>query len=337
MTKINIILSLTRSRACGAQPESSLPRLMLLPRQPAVVDAMAELAAAVPELLRPEQAAQYYAEAVQIAVAACAEDTVDQRCYICLDAVKPDTNEGLVRGCSCRGGAGFAHVSCLARQAQAAVQSGAWKRWHTCRQCEQQYHGVVYCALGWACWKTYLGRPETSKNRRMAMTELGLGLSAARREEDALTVGEAELAMLRRLRASEESILVVQNNLANSYQKLGRLEMVLPLRQEVYSGRLRLDGDENEKTLRAAYNYAASLLEAKRIAEAKTLLREVIPVARRVLGEGNRLALKMRSLYAKALYNDPGATLDDLREAATTLEDTERIARRVLGSAHPLF
>jgi hypothetical protein len=171
----------------------------------------------------------------------------------------------------------------------------------------------------------------------MAMTELGLGLSAARREEDALTVGEAELAMLRRLRASEESILVVQNNLANSYQKLGRLEMVLPLRQEVYSGRLRIDGDENEKTLRAAYNYAASLLEAKRIAEAKTLLREVIPVARRVLGEGNRLALKMRSLYAKALYNDPGATLDDLREAATTLEDTERIARRVLGSAHPLF
>ena len=30
------------------------------------------------------------------------------------------------------------------------------------------------------------------------------------------------------------------------------------------------------------------------------------------------------------------ATLDDLREAVTTLEDTERIARRVLGSAHPI-
>ena len=33
---------------------------------------------------------------------------------------------------------------------------------------------------------------------------------------------------------------------------------------------------------------------------------------------------------------DPGATLDDLREAVTTLEDTERIARRVLGDAHPM-
>ena len=32
---------------------------------------------------------------------------------------------------------------------------------------------------------------------------------------------------------------------------------------------------------------------------------------------------------------DDGATLDDLREAMTTLEDSERIARRVLGSSHP--
>ena len=40
-------------------------------------------------------------------------------------------------------------------------------------------------------------------------------------------------------------------------------------------------------------------------------------------------------IYAMALFDDPGATLDDLREAATTLEDTDRIARRVFGGAHP--
>ena len=44
----------------------------------------------------------------------------------------------------------------------------------------------------------------------------------------------------------------------------------------------------------------------------------------------------MRWNYAQTLYMDPDATLDDLREAVTTLEETERIARRVLGSAHPL-
>ena len=43
------------------------------------------------------------------------------------------------------------------------------------------------------------------------------------------------------------------------------------------------------------------------------------------------------SLYRgpRSLYIDTGATLDDLREAVETLADTKRIARRVLGGAHP--
>ena len=65
------------------------------------------------------------------------------------------------------------------------------------------------------------------------------------------------------------------------------------------------------------------------------LLRKIMPVAQRVLGESNVLTLKMRTIYAAALFDDTGATLDDLREAVTTLEDAERIARRVLGGAHP--
>ena len=44
----------------------------------------------------------------------------------------------------------------------------------------------------------------------------------------------------------------------------------------------------------------------------------------------------MRWNYGEALYADPAATLDDLREAVTTLEETSRIARRVLGGAHPI-
>ena len=60
-----------------------------------------------------------------------------------------------------------------------------------------------------------------------------------------------------------------------------------------------------------------------------------MPVARRVLGEGHNLTLKMRWIYAMSLYRDDTATLDDLREAVTTLEDSERIARRVFGGVHP--
>ena len=41
------------------------------------------------------------------------------------------------------------------------------------------------------------------------------------------------------------------------------------------------------------------------------------------------------SFYAETLYEDPAATLDDLREAVSTLDDTARTARRVLGGSHP--
>ena len=62
----------------------------------------------------------------------------------------------------------------------------------------------------------------------------------------------------------------------------------------------------------------------------------VIQVAQRVLGLSEDTTLRMRWVYAEALYEDPAATLDDLREAVNTLEDTARVARRVMGSAHPL-
>ena len=61
-----------------------------------------------------------------------------------------------------------------------------------------------------------------------------------------------------------------------------------------------------------------------------------MPVARRVLSESDDTTLRMRWAYAGAICNDTAATLDDLREAVTTLEDAGRIARRVFGGAHPL-
>ena len=96
--------------------------------------------------------------------------------------------------------------------------------------------------------------------------------------------------------------------------------------RDIYSGRAKLHGEENERTLRAACNYASSLVCLKRFEEAKSLLRKVMPVARRVLGDTHDHTLRMREIYARALYYDPDATLDDLREAVATLEDTERIA-----------
>ena len=47
-----------------------------------------------------------------------------------------------------------------------------------------------------------------------------------------------------------------------------------------------------------------------------------MPIARRVLGKNNELTLRLRKVYARALYEDDGATLGDLREAVKTLVET---------------
>ena len=108
------------------------------------------------------------------------------------------------------------------------------------------------------------------------------------------------------------------------------------MRQDTYSGWLKLKGDAHEETLREVTSCAITPSNLQRFAEAKALLLKTIPVALRVLGEGHDHTLRMRSVYAETLYIDPGATLADLREAVTTLEETERMARRVLGGAHPI-
>ena len=99
---------------------------------------------------------------------------------------------------------------------------------------------------------------------------------------------------------------------------------------------MKLFGEQHFDSLLAASNYANCLNELKRYGEAKVMLLKIMPVARRVLGECHVITLRIRADYATALCDDDGATLNDLREAVTTFEESERIARRVLGGSHPL-
>ena len=253
-----------------------------------------------------------------------------------------------MRMCACRGTAGFAHVSCLAEQAKILWEEAEennldhkakderWGRWGKCSLCEQQYQGVVICALGWACWKTYVGRPETDRARTFAMSVLSNGLHEANHREDALAVRLADLSLRQRAGTSPQSdLLSLQENLATSFFACGRFEESLRMKKDVCSGALRLLGKDDIRTLTSAHNYAATLANVQRFGEAKSVLRETLPVAQRVLGKCHHLTLMMRKIYANTLYEDTTATLDDLREAVTTLEDAERTARRVFGGGHP--
>ena len=62
----------------------------------------------------------------------------------------------------------------------------------------------------------------------------------------------------------------------------------------------------------------------------------MVPVARRVLGDAHEYTFRMREIYATTLCTANGATLNDFHEAVTTLEETARVARRVLGGANPI-
>ena len=59
-------------------------------------------------------------------------------------------------------------------------------------------------------------------------------------------------------------------------------------------------------------------------------------VSQRVLGESDTTTLTFKKRFAQTVYEDDSATLRDLREAVTTLVETARTARRVLGGAHPV-
>ena len=137
----------------------------------------------------------------------------------------------------------------------------------------------------------------------------------------------------RALRYCESSrVLVVRGGFAVS-----RTAQTDPVAHETSAcnQKLSLCNEENRHSLLEALNFASALATLQRFKEAKSLMRKAIPMARRVFGKSHNDTLKLTWSFARTLYEDPGATLDDLRESVTTHEETARIARRVLGGTHP--
>ena len=289
---------------------------------------------------------QKYKDTVVAAVEGCAEDTKGQTCYICTEAVHRRTKEGLVRMCACRGTSGFVHVSCLVEQAK--VLNGEaeennlsgpnhlyrWERWHTCGLCEQKHHGIVYCALGWACWKTYLGRSEDDRCRRCAMTVLGNGLLFTKRAKDALRVFLSLKSLYQRRGAPMEAILTVNVNMANCYWALGCLDEALQLRRQDYEIRLKVLGAAHADALGSAQSLAHSLVEKGDCAEARTFLTKQIPIARRVLGPNAQTTLTLCTLKAQALCSGEVSVANAV-DAIAICEDTSQRAQQILGATHP--
>ena len=193
----------------------------------------------------------------------------------------------------------------------------------------------MQCALGWACWKTYVGRPEADELLGMAMSIIGNGLFATGRHADALIVEEARLSTIQRLGASEDRILIVQSNLAISYEMCGRFDEALRMLRDAHTSSVRLYGTTHEYTLSSALNLSISLVKANNTSESMTLLRPLLPVARRVLGADHDISLRLAHSYVHAVVRCAASSRGDYAFAEKLLEDTVLRFRRVLGTGHP--
>lgn len=135
---------------------------------------------------------------------------------------------------------------------------------------------------------------------------------------------------------SEGNILVAQSNISSSYAELGRHEEALRIERDVYARKVALYGTLHEYTLLSAVNLACSLVEdLEQFDEARAFLQDRIPEAIQALGKDADLALKLQRMYAQCLYENDGASREDVTAAIATLEDVDRRQTRIYGAAHP--
>jgi len=268
----------------------------------------------------------------------------DAECFICRSSIE---GKGIVRGCACRGTMGLAHVSCLVWQAEMSVKefedqgTGAGHtKWWQCFDCGQRFHGAVELALGWAAWKTYVSRPETTLARINSMARLGVALSQSGRRAEALPVLEAKLALNRRYWSHDvQNILDAQSNVSTCLAELGRHNEALVLKREVYARRVATVGVSDKRTLLDGLNLSQHFLRPGLWAEGITLLRDhLLPTARRSLGSDDDITLCLNTNLAAAFSNNPECTRGDLRlnqhESAARVDESQHRRRPARSRDH---
>jgi hypothetical protein len=301
---------------------------------------------------------QKYNEAVAEAVEKCAFHGAlvvqttghvpeEATCYICTEAVVQRTGEGLVNGfCACgdrdgvdAGAMGVAHISCLVRQAELAMDdetSRSWastednfRLWESCRLCGKRYHGDVQCAMAWACWRAHISKPANHMVRRAAMDMLAGSLAENGLHQEALDIYGASLAIVNHHNPSlltdrpaisfdlAQSCMALQTNIANTLQLLGRHDEAISRHRRILAGKefmLREGGWSgpgnsaaviarvaSEDRLISILNLSTALIE--REPTSGTMLREARSLLRANMADAQRVLLGPDSKYHEYAFS----------------------------------
>ncbi len=284
------------------------------------------------------------AEAAAAAEAACKSDVVrGASCYICLTE-----GPGLVRGCACRGDAGYAHVACLIR-AEAELGRESRDGPGQCPTCRQFYHGAVRLAVAWGEWRRVAKRQ--GKRFFDALRELGMALHESDQDEDALVLIRCRLKIIKswwpqlggsELSESQVAFAGEQTNLANILGSLGKRDEACGIQRESFGILKRHIGREAPQTITVALNLASSLKVTGHFQEARKLLEEMLPLSRKVHGSLDENTIKMSVLLGDVLQaceirpdGNMQLSLDTARAVAKLYDEAYASSRRLFGDDHP--
>ena len=284
------------------------------------------------------------AEAASAAEAACKSDVVrGATCYICLGE-----GPGLVRGCACRGDAGYAHVKCLVR-AEAELGRESRDGPGQCPTCRQFYHGVVRLAVAWGEWRAVARCP--GDRFFHALRELGMALNECGQHGDALVLIRCRLKIQkswwrglegRDLVESQVAFAAEQSNLASILGSLGKKDEACGILRESFSLLKQTIGVEAPDTINATVNLASSLKTSSHFQEARQLLEEMLPLSRKVHGSLDECTIKMAVLLGDVLQacqmqpdGNMQLSLDTARTVAKLYDEAYASSRRLFGDDHP--
>jgi CHAT domain-containing protein len=173
-----------------------------------------------------------------------------------------------------------------------------------------------------------------------AQNELKLARTYATQSSQLYDKGEFQKALpfaekafkmrLKRFGISNIDTLTSLNDLAATYQKLGRLSEALPLLEKNYRLMQEVPGAKHHDTLRSLNNLAGIYQDLGRLSEALPLYEKNYRLSQEVLGAKHLHTLKSLNNLAIIYQN-----LGRLSEALPLFEKGYRLRKEVLGAKHP--
>ena len=217
----------------------------------------------------------------------------DAQCLFCLDGT--DAAEPLVRGCACRGTAGWTHMGCLVKWAEAArappPSEPHFAPWIFCQTCKQRFTGLVQLRLAITLWAKFTDAATDGK-KLAAASSYAAALSAAGEHAEAVRLKRGILFFYTQTLGPEHcETLTCASNLAASLGRLGECAEAAGLLRATLVARTRTIGVDDRATLVAESHLVNVLHSLGEYEEAEEIGRSTLAKQQRILGLDHRQTL----------------------------------------------